>query len=59
MLLPYCVIIVLNFVYRVAYFREDGMCIIGMEVKSVMPLIISDAAINVSSLSLAEVKILC
>jgi hypothetical protein len=49
MLAPYCVIIVLNFVYRVAYFNEEGMCIIGMQVKSVMPLIISDALINVGA----------
>lgn len=48
MLLPYCVIIVLNFIYRVAYFDNTGMCIIGMQTKSVMPLIISDALINVS-----------
>jgi len=48
MLLPYCVIIVLNFIYRVAYFDDTGMCIIGMQTKSVMPLIIWDALINVS-----------
>jgi len=46
MLAPYCAIIVLNFVYRVAYFDTSGMCIIGMEVKSVMPLIVADAGIN-------------
>lgn len=29
-----------------AYFREDGTCIIGLESKSVMPLIIFDAVLN-------------
>jgi hypothetical protein len=43
---PYCVIVALNFVYRVAYFSADGTCIIGMESKSVMPLIIFDAVLN-------------
>jgi hypothetical protein len=43
---PYCIIVALNFVYRVAYFRADGMCIIGIKFKSVMPLIIFDAVLN-------------
>lgn len=46
LLLPYCGIIVLNFVFRVAIFNDDGTCIIGMENISVMPLIIVDAGIN-------------
>jgi hypothetical protein len=43
---PYCVIVAVNFVFRVAYFREDGTCIIGLQSKSVMPLIIFDAVLN-------------
>jgi hypothetical protein len=43
---PYCVIVAINFVFRVAYFREDGTCIIGLQSKSVMPLIIFDAVLN-------------
>lgn len=34
-----------NFVFRVAYFK-DGTCVIGLERKSVMPLIIMDAVLN-------------
>ncbi|KAG4435768.1 hypothetical protein IFR05_008742 [Cadophora sp. M221] len=46
MLLPYVVCVILNFVYRTAYFTEDGTCIIGMEMKAMMPLIIFDAVVN-------------
>ncbi|KAH9219211.1 hypothetical protein DL95DRAFT_384641 [Leptodontidium sp. 2 PMI_412] len=46
MLLPYVICVILNFVYRTAYFREDGTCIIGMEMKAMMPLIIFDAVVN-------------
>jgi hypothetical protein len=40
------VVVTINFVFRVAYFREDGTCIIGLQTKSVMPLIIFDAVLN-------------
>jgi hypothetical protein len=40
------VVVALNFVFRTAYFRDDGTCTIGMESKSVMPLIIFDAVLN-------------
>ena len=33
----------------VAYFNEDGICIIGMEANSIMPLIIFDTVSNVST----------
>ncbi|KAH7327186.1 hypothetical protein BKA65DRAFT_63729 [Rhexocercosporidium sp. MPI-PUGE-AT-0058] len=46
MLLPYIVCVILNFVFRTAYFTEDGTCIIGMEMKAMMPLIIFDAIVN-------------
>lgn len=39
-------VVALNFVFRTAYFRDDGTCIIGIESKSVMPLIIFDAVLN-------------
>jgi hypothetical protein len=32
---------------RIAYFNEDGTWVIGMEAKSIMPLIIFDAVVNV------------
>ena len=31
---------------RISYLRDDGVCIIGMEKKSMMPLIIFDAVVN-------------
>ncbi|KAH7379730.1 hypothetical protein BKA64DRAFT_234607 [Cadophora sp. MPI-SDFR-AT-0126] len=46
MLLPYIICVILNFVYRTAYFTPDGTCIIGMEMKAMMPLIIFDAVVN-------------
>ncbi|KAH8601515.1 hypothetical protein B0O99DRAFT_606793 [Bisporella sp. PMI_857] len=46
LILPYCGVIILNFVYRIAIINTDGTCIIGMQVRSTMPLIILDAAIN-------------
>jgi len=45
-LLSYLGIIVLNFVFRIANFKKDGSCVIGMEVKSLIPLIIFDAFLN-------------
>ncbi|KAG9240333.1 hypothetical protein BJ878DRAFT_546356 [Calycina marina] len=46
LIVPYIGIIVLNFVYRIASFNKNGICIIGMERISVMPLIIVDACVN-------------
>ncbi|KUJ18959.1 uncharacterized protein LY89DRAFT_732491 [Mollisia scopiformis] len=46
MLLPYCIVVVLNFVYRIAYFHADGTCLIGMEARAMLPLIIFDAIVN-------------
>lgn len=43
---PYTVVVVLNFIYRTAYFTPDGTCIIGMQLKVMLPLIIFDAAVN-------------
>lgn len=39
-------VVILNFVYRTAYFDKSGMCIIGMKEKAMMPLIIFDAVVN-------------
>ncbi|RDW87764.1 hypothetical protein BP5796_03458 [Coleophoma crateriformis] len=52
MLVPYCIVVVLNFVYRIATIDESGMCIIGMEKKAMMPLIIFDVVVNVYLTSL-------
>lgn len=46
MLMPYCVVVVLNFVWRRAYFNDNGTCIIGMQSKAMMPLIIFDSVVN-------------
>ncbi|KAL1382342.1 hypothetical protein HDK64DRAFT_49177 [Phyllosticta capitalensis] len=52
MLLPYTVVVILNFVWRISYKNNDGMCIIGMEKKAMMPLIIFDVVVNVYLTSL-------
>ncbi|TVY73600.1 hypothetical protein LSUE1_G004127 [Lachnellula suecica] len=50
MLLPYCGVVILNFVYRIAYINESGTCIIGMEIKAMLPLIIFDALLYLTLL---------
>ncbi|KAL3419309.1 hypothetical protein PVAG01_09531 [Phlyctema vagabunda] len=47
MLVPYCIVAILNFVFRIARFTEEGVCIIGMERKAMIPLIIFDVIVNV------------
>lgn len=52
MLLPYLVVIVLNFLYRFARINRDGMCIIGMKIIATIPLITFDVVANVYLTSL-------
>ncbi|KAF2011651.1 hypothetical protein BU24DRAFT_286310 [Aaosphaeria arxii CBS 175.79] len=47
MLIPYVIVIILNFVWRISYINDDGVCIIGMEKRAMMPLIIFDVVLNV------------
>ncbi|KAF2685542.1 hypothetical protein K458DRAFT_364394 [Lentithecium fluviatile CBS 122367] len=47
MLLPYIVVVILNFIFRIAYIDDDGVCIIGMEKISMLPLISFDVVVNV------------
>ncbi|RDW63740.1 hypothetical protein BP6252_11285 [Coleophoma cylindrospora] len=47
MLLPYVIVIALNFVFRFAWFNDKGICIVGMKLKAMMPLIIFDVIVNV------------
>ncbi|KAL5424944.1 hypothetical protein PMIN04_002896 [Paraphaeosphaeria minitans] len=47
MLLPYCAVVVLNFVFRIAYIDDNGVCIIGMERIAMLPLIVFDVIVNV------------
>lgn len=39
-----------NIYSRISYLREDGVCIIGMQKKSMLPLIIFDAVVNVRTI---------
>ncbi|KAI5369994.1 hypothetical protein Slin15195_G008720 [Septoria linicola] len=47
MLLPYAVAVVLNFIWRISFIDETGKCIIGMEKRAMMPLIIFEVVVNV------------
>ncbi|KKY16590.1 hypothetical protein UCDDS831_g06929 [Diplodia seriata] len=47
MMLPYTVVVILNFVWRIAYINTTGTCIIGMQKRAMLPLIIFDVAVNV------------
>ncbi|KAI9157944.1 WD40 repeat-like protein [Paramyrothecium foliicola] len=46
MLLPYGGVAIANFIKRIGYIREDGMCIIGMERVVLLPLVIFDVVVN-------------
>ncbi|VUC22865.1 unnamed protein product [Clonostachys rosea] len=46
MLLAYAGLAVANFVRRIGYLREDGMCIIGMERPVLIPLVIFEVIVN-------------
>ncbi|KAF2466504.1 uncharacterized protein BDR25DRAFT_293412 [Lindgomyces ingoldianus] len=47
MIVPYLVVIVLNFIFRIAYINENGVCIIGMKKIAMLPLISFDVVVNV------------
>lgn len=47
MMLPYTIVVILNFVWRISYINNGGTCIIGMEKRAMLPLIIFDVAVNV------------
>ncbi|KAF1808596.1 hypothetical protein P152DRAFT_214120 [Eremomyces bilateralis CBS 781.70] len=47
MMCPYLIIIVLNFVFRIAYIDDGGQCIIGMKKAAMIPLITFDVIVNV------------
>ncbi|KAL3425513.1 hypothetical protein PVAG01_02304 [Phlyctema vagabunda] len=47
MLVPYCIVAVLNLIFRISRFSPDGMCLIGMEKKAMIPLIAFDVVVNV------------
>ncbi|RPB05757.1 hypothetical protein L873DRAFT_1661951 [Choiromyces venosus 120613-1] len=47
MLLPYCVVITLTFVFRNAEIDEKGQCKIGLKLPANIPLLIFDMTINI------------
>ncbi|KAH8590579.1 hypothetical protein B0O99DRAFT_745110 [Bisporella sp. PMI_857] len=47
MLIPYCVVIVLNFYFRFAIYGEDRSCRIGMKKAAMIPLIAFDILVNI------------
>ncbi|THX76888.1 hypothetical protein D6D04_06600 [Aureobasidium pullulans] len=49
---PYVVLVILNFVFRIAYINEKGVCVIGMKRKALVPLITFDVLLNVYLTSL-------
>ncbi|KAI4760196.1 hypothetical protein E4T51_06765 [Aureobasidium sp. EXF-12344] len=49
---PYVVLVVLNFVFRIAYINERGVCVIGMKRRALVPLITFDIVLNVYLTSL-------
>ncbi|KAG9572957.1 hypothetical protein KCU86_g10743, partial [Aureobasidium melanogenum] len=57
---PYVVLVILNFVFRIAYINEKGVCVIGMKRRALVPLITFDVLLNVylTSLFLHPLRIL-
>ncbi|KAI4726761.1 hypothetical protein E4T49_05482 [Aureobasidium sp. EXF-10728] len=49
---PYVILVVLNFVFRIAYINEKGVCVIGMKRRALVPLITFDVFLNVYLTSL-------
>ncbi|PPJ51808.1 hypothetical protein CBER1_09430 [Cercospora berteroae] len=47
MLLPYTIAVVLNFVWRIAFIDTKGNCIVGMEIRALMPLITFEVVVNI------------
>lgn len=47
MLLPYTVFVILNFVFRITYINDKGICIIGMQKIAMLPLITFEVVVNV------------
>ncbi|KAI5249380.1 hypothetical protein E4T43_00705 [Aureobasidium subglaciale] len=49
---PYVILVVLNFIFRIAYINDKGVCVIGMKRKALVPLITFDIILNVYLTSL-------
>jgi hypothetical protein len=47
MLLPYTIFVIMNFVFRITYINDSGVCIIGMQKIAMLPLITFEVIVNV------------
>ena len=47
-ILPYVVLVILSFVYRIAYIGKDGKCVIGINKDILFPLTSFEIVLNVS-----------
>ncbi|KAI4955464.1 hypothetical protein J4E91_001325 [Alternaria rosae] len=47
MLLPYTIFVVMNFIFRITYIDDSGVCIIGMQKIAMLPLITFEVIVNV------------
>ena len=47
MMLPYTVFVIMNFIWRITYISEKGVCIIGMQKIAMLPLITFEVVVNI------------
>ncbi|KAF3004759.1 hypothetical protein E8E13_000933 [Curvularia kusanoi] len=47
MMLPYTIFVVMNLIWRFSYINDKGICIIGMQKKAMLPLIVFEVIVNV------------
>ena len=47
MILPYTVFAIMNFIWRIAYINEEGVCIMGMQKIAMLPLITFEVVVNI------------
>lgn len=47
MMLPYTIFVVMNFVWRITYIDDRGVCIIGMQMIAMLPLITFEVVVNI------------
>lgn len=47
-ILPYVILVILSFVYRIAYIGKDGKCVIGINKDILFPLTSFEIVLNVS-----------
>jgi hypothetical protein len=47
MMLPYTIFVIMNFVWRITYINDKGVCIIGMQKIAMLPLIIFEVIVNI------------